>query len=201
MHLKPALPPACFLATHSSALCHAACVRIMLLVLAALIGMPSVSHAQSEADEDADDTNKPWQEIAVQFPAAPREENLLPFEVSATATQSFAVDAKSLSVGTDGVVRYTMVSTSPSGAKTISYEGIRCQSFEKKQYAFGHADGSWSRSRYDRWEPIVRNAGNRQHAVLALDYVCESRMVAGNAERIVERIRAQRPLNSRSDRF
>jgi len=156
-----------------------AVARILLFTgSVVLIGMVSASHAQSPIDEDFDDQHKPWQEIAAQFPAAPLEENLLPFDVSATTAQSFAIDEKSLMVGPDGVVRYTMVAKSLSGAKTVSYEGIRCQSFEKKLYAFGHAEGSWSRSRRDSWEPIARNAANRQHAVLAMDYLCENRVVA-----------------------
>jgi hypothetical protein len=119
--------------------------------------------------------------------------------ISATATQSFAIDARSLTVGADGVIRFTLVATSPAGAKNISYEGIRCASFEKKLYAIGHSEGRWSRSRRDQWEPIVRNAANRQHATLAQDYFCENKSVAGNAETMLARIREDRPINSRTD--
>lgn len=152
--------------------------------------------AQSQFEEDFDDESKPWQEIAIQLPAPPAEENLLPFYVSATATQSFAVDARSVSVGSDGVVRYTLVSTSEGGARNVSYEGIRCRAFEKKLYAFGQPNGSWSRSRRDQWEPIRLNAANRIHAALAKDYFCLNLTVAGRAEDMVERIRYKRPLES-----
>ena len=164
--------------------------------LAALVLMTiaGLGHAQPSFDKDFDDETKPWQEIAIQLPPPPLAENLLPFEVSATATQSFAIDAKSLTVGADGVVRYTLVTASPAGAKNVSYEGIRCASFEKKLYAFGHPDGSWSRSRRDQWERIVRNAANRQHAILALDYFCDNLTVAGNAEQMLNRIRRQRSI-------
>lgn len=154
-----------------------------------------LSLAQSAFDEDFDDDTKPWQEVAIQLPAAPLAANLLPFEVSATATQLFAIDAKSLTVGADGVVRYTLVTSSPEGAKNVSYEGIRCASFERKSYAFGHPDGSWSRSRHDKWQPIVRNAANRQHAILFKDYFCDGSTVAGNAQQILDRLRYQRPLS------
>lgn len=154
--------------------------------------------AQSNFEEDFDDAAKSWQEVAIQLPAPPSDANLLPFAVSGNATQNFAVDANSLSVGQDGVVRYTLVATSPSGAKNISYEGIRCQTFERKSYAYGHADGAWSRSRRDQWVPIVRNAANRQHAVLALDYLCDANTVAGNRDMILQRMRRNQPLNPRS---
>lgn len=159
-----------------------------------LLSMANLACAQDNFEEDFEDLDKPWKEVAVQLPAAPLAESLLPFYVSATATQTFAIDAKSLTLGADGVIRYTLVTSSASGAKNVSYEGIRCSSFEKKLYAFGRPDGSWSRSRSDKWEPIRSNAANRQHAALAKDYFCQGLTVAGKAVQMVERIRGKRSL-------
>src|ERR1035437_389037 len=75
-------------------------------ILACLVlfsSFASTCSAQANFDEDFDDLDKPWKEVAVQLPAAPIPENLLSFYVSPTATQTFAIDAKSLSIGTDGV--------------------------------------------------------------------------------------------------
>jgi hypothetical protein len=160
----------------------------------ALLVASSALHAQSQFEQDFDDKDKPWQEIAVQLPPAPKQENLLPFYVSATATQTFAIDSRSLSVGADGVVRYTLVATSESGARNVSYEGIRCASYEHKLYAFGRPDGSWSRSRRDQWERINTNAANRQHAALFKDYFCAEQSVAGNAGEMIRRIRSGKSL-------
>ncbi len=152
--------------------------------------------AQAQFEEEFDDTEKPWQEIAVQLPAVPLAENLIPFEtISAIATHSFAVDAKSLTAGSDGVVRYTLIATSPSGAKAISYEGIRCHSFERKLYAFGQPNGTWSRSRRDQWETIPRHTTNNHHATLALEYFCDGRAIAGGASEIIYRLKWQQPMN------
>jgi hypothetical protein len=167
----------------------------MAFAMLAMAKLAVAAPPTSKFDEDFDDKDKPWTEIAVQLPAPPASENLLPFYVGPTATQAFAVDAKSLTVGSDGVVRYTLVAKSQEGATNISYEGIRCQSFEKKLYAFGHPDGSWSRSRRDQWEPIFGKAVNRQHSALAKDYFCQESIVAGDAQDIVQRLRAQRPLS------
>lgn len=169
-------------------------VRLFRASALLLLTAVAAVHAQSKFEEDFDDQEKPWQEIAVQLPAPPAQENLLPFSVSATATQSFAIDAKSVSVGADGVVRYTLVATSQAGAKNVSYEGIRCATYERKLYAFGQPDGSWSRSRRDQWERINTNASNRQHAALFKDYFCNEKTVAGNADDIVRRIRYGRTL-------
>jgi len=165
------------------------------LLAAMLMFSPLVASAITVAEQDAlDGENKAWAESAVNLPAPPKKENLLSFYVSPTATIDFSVDAKSLSVDKDGVVRYTLVATSRAGATNISYEGIRCQSAEKKLYAFGQSDGSWSRARRDAWDVIRESGANRQHATLALEYFCDGGGVAGKAETIVERLRRKKPL-------
>ena len=164
-----------------------------------LVAVAASAGAQTRFDEEFDEKSKPWQEIAVQLPPLPRAENLAPFFVSATASQVFAIDLASVSVGADAVVRYTMVTTSAEGAKNISYEGIRCQSREKKLYAFGHDDGTWSRSRRDQWEKMLQNAANRQHAALSQDFICQGGMVVGKVADIVGRLRNKRPFATESD--
>lgn len=167
-----------------------------LMLLSAPALLPTVaSAASSVAEQDILDGEKQaWQESVITLPAAPKKENLLSFYVSATATIDFLIDAKSVSIDKDGVVRYTLVAASRAGATNISYEGIRCQSAEKKLYAFGQPDGSWSRAKRDAWDVIRDTGANRQHATLALEYFCEGGSVAGKAETIVERLRRKKPL-------
>ncbi len=166
----------------------------IFLVLAMQLSLTIAVHAQSRFEQDFDDEAKPWQEIATQLPAIPAPENLIPFYVSPTTTLKFAIDSKSLTAGSDGVMRYTLVSKSASGAENISYEGIRCESSEVKLYAFGHRDGTWGRSRRDKWEPILEKTTNRQHAALARDYFCNSKVFAGSVPEILDRMRSQRPF-------
>ena len=135
-----------------------------------------------------------WKESTVQFPAAPQKENLLSFFASNANVLNFTIDAKSVSVENDGVIRYTLVITSKNGAANISYEGIRCSTGEKKLYAFGQTDGSWSAAKRDTWDPIYGGGVNRQHITLAKEYFCDESRVAGKAETIVERIRRKKPL-------
>ena len=166
----------------------------IFFVLALQFTISIAAHAQSRFEQDFDDEEKPWQEITTQLPAAPKAENLVPFYVSATTTLKFAIDSKSLTIGSDGVMRYVLVSKSTSGAENISYEGIRCESSEVKLYAFGHKDGTWGRSRRDKWEPIVEKTTNRQHAALARDYFCDNKVIAGSVDEILDRMRRQRPF-------
>jgi hypothetical protein len=180
---------------HPSAACRAKAASASKLLAATIILVAGAAQAQSGFDEEFDDKDKPWQEIAVQLPAPPKAENLLPFYVSPITTHTFAIDPLSLTVAADGVIRYTLVTRSQEGATNISYEGIRCASFEKKIYAIGHPDGNWSRSRRDQWERIASNAANRQHAALTKDYFCQESMVAGKAEDMVKRLRYRRTLS------
>lgn len=124
------------------------------------------------ADFDEDYDSKRWQEVEVQLPEPPRQDRLLPFYVSAVAENRFYVDGSSLSVGSDGVVRYVLVIVTPQGGRNVSYEGMRCETRERRIYASGRADGSWSKSRNNDWVRIADQSVNRHHAALYLEYFC-----------------------------
>jgi len=160
-----------------------------LLVLLALL----TPYASSANTDDAD-TDVLKAESPVVLPAPFQKNNLLSFYVSPTTTLDFAVDAKSVSVTEEGIVRFVLVVTSQSGASNISYEGIRCSTGERKLYAVGQTNGSWTAARRDVWETIIDRGINRQHAALAKDYFCETGMVAGKAEVIVDRLRKKKAL-------
>lgn len=121
---------------------------------------------------DFEDSAKAWKEVEAQLPAYPKAADLIPIDISPTASNSYHVDYLSVSAGSDGVVRYTMLVKSPAGAETVSYEGLRCTTGERKLYAFGHAGGTWSRNRYARWEPIQARSQNSYHRVLFFHYFC-----------------------------
>jgi CNP1-like family len=164
-----------------------------VLFAIALATLSDPSHAQSER-YDYEDDNKAWEEAATELPAAPQPQDLLSFPVGVTNPYSFAIDTKSLKIGTDGVVRYTLVGTSSAGARNVSHEGIRCQTFEKKLYAFGRPDGSWSKSRGNKWERIKRYHAADHHETLALDYFCQNVTIAGTEKDLLDRFRLKRPL-------
>lgn len=140
--------------------------------------------------EDLEEDDKEWHEVALQLPDAPKQENLLKFYSS--GSQTFEIDAKSLIVANDGTVRYTMVATSASGAKNISYEGLRCQSYEVKLYAFGRPDGTWSRSRRNQWTEIANRGANLQHNTLFTEYFCDGHTVAGKLPVLLDRLHGKK---------
>lgn len=155
-----------------------------------VLGLCLVAGQVTAVEED--DEPRQWQERPVTvFPAVPGPDQVIRFFVSATATQVFGIDPKSLSISDDGVVHYTLISQSASGVKNISHEGIRCASFEMKTYAYGRADGTWSVARRDDWLPIAHKVSNRPQAALALDYFCSGKGVAGKATEIIDKMRSQ----------
>lgn len=121
------------------------------------------------------DDEVPWQELQdIAVPAFPKQENLQEFYVSAVTTNKYFVDASTLAVGADRVVRYVLVVRTSGGATNISFEGINCLERSWKHYASGHSDGTWTKSRATRveWRPIEGSAVNRHHAALSRDLFC-----------------------------
>jgi len=128
-------------------------------------------------DFDKELEEKPWAEIEVQLPAFPEKENLIPFKVGSVSDTKYLVDSKSISIGLDGVVRYTLVVVSAEGAQTISYEGMRCATVERRFYAFGRSDKTWSKPRSNQWIRI-QGSSNNPHVELFANNFCDNKMVS-----------------------
>ncbi len=151
-------------------------------IRAVLFSLMLVWHGASHADFEEDEEKKNWKEVEVQLPAPPRSESLIPFYVSATTPNRFLIDGATLTVDSDGVVRYVLVVQAPSGARSVTYEGMRCESKERRIYASGHADGSWAKSRRNEWVRIQDATANRQHAALFLEYFCPGGVIVNGPE-------------------
>ncbi len=134
------------------------------------------------ADDEESAAAGKWREIEVQFPAAPAPENLLPIYVSASTTNRYLVDRSTLTVGEDGVVRYVLVVMAAEGGRNVSFEGMRCETRERRLYASGRQDGSWSKVRRDEWLRIQDATANRHYAALFLEYFCPGGVIVRNAD-------------------
>lgn len=146
--------------------------RRMLAALMAAVGLMAMPLGAAAGDAEDDEEAKRWVENEVQLPSPPRQEDLIGFYVSATTDNHFFVDPTSLSVGNDGVVRYVLVVVSGAGARNVSFEGMRCDTRERRLYAFGRSDGTWSKSRSSHWERVREASNNRHHAALFQEYFC-----------------------------
>ncbi len=103
---------------------------------------------------------------------APNPKTLLPFYVSQTTIFKFAIDTQSILIGNDGVTRYMVQITSPSGSKQTQYEGIRCDSFQARLYGTYEANSSWRENPLGGWSAIKDNIPNRYQAALAQGAIC-----------------------------
>ena len=101
----------------------------------------------------------------------PNEGTLQPFYVSQTTIFKFAVDTNSILIGADGVTRYIVVMTSPSGSVQTQYEGIRCDSFQWRLYGT-FENGAWKENPLSTWRNIQSNIPNRYQASLAQGALC-----------------------------
>jgi hypothetical protein len=167
-----------------------------MIVLAMLLFTNSAS-AQYGPDDEAEalEALKPKVEEQVKLPPMPKQQDLVSVDTGPTARQAYTVDAKSLTVSPDHIVRYTVISTSSSGSQNVSYEGIDCKSNEFKRYAYGSKDGKWTYTRRDKWDHVSSMAQNQLHFTLARHFFCQAGLAVGKADELVERLRHNRALN------
>ncbi|MGH8681857.1 MAG: CNP1-like family protein [Burkholderiales bacterium] len=150
-----------------------------------------IATAQEPKDTGAAATTfdtAPWQEQRVTLPLYPKEERLIRFDTGPASTLRFFVDRDSLSVGEDGVVRFTLVAKSDE-ATNVSYEGIRCSMRERKVYAYGQPDGAWREARAAQWVRIGPPVTDLHRFVLWDDYFCPGRAPIRTANEGVDALR------------
>ena len=101
----------------------------------------------------------------------PNKPSLQPFYVSQTTIFKFAVDTNSILIGSDGITRYIVVITNPSGGQQSQYEGVRCDSFQWRLY--GTFDNNkWNENPLGSWAAIKSKIPNRYQAALAQGAFC-----------------------------
>ncbi|KVM59714.1 hypothetical protein WJ58_00575 [Burkholderia ubonensis] len=175
-------------------------IALALTSIAAAAVLAGCAHSNSATNKDDGtfvyllDRQGEWKENKVDtLPALPTPGDLLSFNVSQNTPLKFFVDAKSLAVGTDGIVRYTVVVTSPAGARNVNYEGIRCDTYEWRQYAGLNSDhDGWDRTVENDWRRIENGELNAYHAALYQDYFCANKMPQGTTQSILENIKYHR---------
>jgi len=161
----------------------------MKILLALLLCLPLAAHAEWLDFDHEFEQDKPWVEVAAHLPPYPKEQNLIPFNVSSATSNQFFVDTQSISVGADQVVRYTVVIEAAGGARNVSYEGMRCETGERRLYAYGHPDGSWSKARNAGWEGIKFRSLLSYQKALYEDHFCPDGINVRDAKTAVESLR------------
>lgn len=127
--------------------------------------------------------------MEARIPAYPRAGDLVPFEAGAVSPHRFYLDARSLAVGEDGVVRYTLVVKTAGGATNVTFEGIRCEVRQLKIYAVGHPNGSWARARNPQWRRIDLQDANHHHHALYAEYLCSGRLPVRSEREVLQKLK------------
>lgn len=167
-------------------------LRRAFSVLSAFLLIGPVHAVADEGDESGPESAKKEEE-AVAYPPFPSANALLAFDAGAASGNRFLIDQTSLSVGRDRVVRFVLVIRTPSGVDNVSFEGLRCETLERRLYATGRADRTWSRSRNDKWMKISASTLSLPHMALARQYLCDQGIPIQSAREGVEAIRRGGP--------
>lgn len=153
--------------------------------------MDSFSDEYEENDNAEDFV---WKEEGDNLPAYPQDNDLL--EVAgppAYQNYQYLIDEKSLKVGQDGVVRYTLVIRSSSGADNVMYDGIRCTTQQLKSYAYG-STGMNGKKKFIKKQSIdwkaFRLSGVTAYApIFVTNYFCDHYGIALKRHEIIQNIK------------
>lgn len=146
----------------------AALLALMLAGGAAAQGLSK--HSKSGLLRADGESGSEWQEVPTTLPTAAPSERLVPVKVVGSDLR-FAVDAPTVRIDPDGVVRYVVVARSASGAFNAMYEGIRCLTAEVKVYARYSPGSGWRETRMD-WQPLQSSFGQRHSMAIARGGAC-----------------------------
>lgn len=130
--------------------------------------------------------DKKWIELESKPPPYPQEQALVEFNAGAATSNRYYIDGSTLNVGGDGVVRYVVVIRAAGGATNVNFEGIRCDSRERKLYAIGRSDRTWATSRTQSWQLIQRGS---YQAVLSREYFCPNNGIILKAEEGIDALK------------
>jgi hypothetical protein len=168
-------------------------IALFLVVLSALSGCANrrADTARLDAEREGGES-RPGGEPKLVLPGFPHEPDLVEFFPGPLGSHRYFIDAKSLSVGKDGIVRYAVVVKTSGGATDVSYEGIRCASGERRIYATGNRDRTWLEARLSDWEPIRAGRPNEYRGILYSDYFCPDRAVLPDRETALRALRSGR---------
>lgn len=148
-------------------------MRLPIAVGLSAVLCAATAWAEDEGPSIQFTEREPWKETPLELPAFPADQDLVevPLQIAGSNLRMF-IHEPSLTIGDDGVVRYSLLLRSPSGAENIFYEGIRCSTHEHRSYAFGMRAGGW-KVLDDNWQILHDLGVNRYRERLYRYYLCK----------------------------
>lgn len=132
---------------------------------------------------------KQWTETEVTIPDYPNAQNLILFDAATISANRHYVDLKSIKVGEDRVIQYVIVIDTHGGARNVSFEGMRCRPSERRIYAYGRADNTWSPATTSTWQQINFNSGTSYQKALYREFFCPDGIAVKDAAEAIRNLR------------
>ena len=114
-----------------------------------------------------------WKESEITLPSYPDDRDLLPVPVNRNDTLKIYIDGKSISLAQDRVARFSLIVESGSGARSVFYDGYRCETRQYKTYAIGTGQHVWTPTVNPSWQAIPRPEINAFRDNLYRRHVCD----------------------------
>lgn len=125
-----------------------------------------------------------WNESVIVLPPYPDDRDLLPVPMNSTDTLKIYIDGKSISRAPDRVARFALVVESPSGARSVFYDGYRCETRHYKTYAIGTPQHAWTTIANPQWRTVPRSEVNSFRDNIYRRYVCDDNKSARAPENL-----------------
>jgi hypothetical protein len=133
-----------------------------------------------------------WQESKTTVPAYPSDADLVAVPANDNDTLKIYLDRKSISRAPDRVARFTLVVESRSGARSVFYDGLRCETRQYKTYAIGTTDRAFTPVTDPQWRDIPRPEINDFRYRLYSRFVCDENSSARTPAEIVSLLKHSR---------
>ncbi len=133
-----------------------------------------------------------WKESEIAIPPYPKDQDLIAVPLPVTDTLKIYIDRASLSRGADRVARFSLVVESPSGARNVFFDGLRCETREYKTYAIGIPERVFTPVKEATWRRIPQPAMNAFRYHLYRHYICDAHASARSPKELV-RVLEQQP--------
>ena len=163
-----------------------------VLVTTALLMAVHAAHAKrdlfgNEVPESTFDESQAekWKESKTTIPSYPNDADLISVPSNDTDTLKIYLDRKSISRAPDRVARFTLVVQSRSGARSVFYDGLRCETRQYKTYAVGTTDRAFAPVTNPQWRDIPRPEINAFRYRLYSRFICDENSSARAPDEIL----------------
>jgi len=144
--------------------------------LLGLLALTLTTRIQAQIAPDDPD----WKESEAPPAPAFSTDKLLPLEMPPYVSVKFGIDPATLTIASDGIVRYVVVARNTSGSVNAMYEGIRCATGEVKTYARASDTGVWSTVAEPKWRGLTDNLPSKHAWAFARQAACDGRAAAAS---------------------